>query len=582
MKKFIRLICICLIAVMLFLNLFSCASEEEGGGESNSESSSEEVVEIVDNYDGVFPILKNGQYIVKVVMPDLPRDSEKAVYTKLRTSLAGKTSVKVDSYTDYLKDGESRDKNEYVILVGETNYTESASVYNRTKANSYGVQIVNKTRMVVYFSTESEGLKAVSALISAINTDNAGYFWIDGTFSTDKTMNFKLETVPNYPTSTSKHDCGDDTTMLVAQKTNLSTFETYCNTLKSSGFAEYSKRDNINGNYYRIYTKGTMALNVYFTKSTSTVRIISGPLDDIPTKEVDRTPEKNKKVSLTMLSQGEDTDCGLCLIIHLPNGKFMIFDGGFSLWDKLYKKLIELSPKGERITVAAWFVSHPHNDHQDGVTYFIKQHSSSVKVENVFYNYATADYYKNTTQETNSTGLSGVKDELDSILNINLKRTSKVIKPHTGQVYNFGSASAEILYTVEDIMPSKLDYVNSSSLVVRISVAGQTILALADATHSVSTILQNTYGSYLKSDIVQLAHHGTYPGHASLYTKIGATTLLWPSNTANAKTFYSNDAVKEALAKAKDVYLSKDVDATLLLPYTLKNNKSQFLKSIGK
>ena len=190
MKKFIRLICICLIAVMLFLNLFSCASEEEGGGgESNSESSSEEVVEIVDNYDGVFPILKNGQYIVKVVMPDLPRDSEKAVYTKLRTSLAGKTSVKVDSYTDYLKDGESRDKNEYVILVGETNYAESASVYNRTKANSYGVEIVNKTRMVVYFSTESEGLKAVSALISAINTDNAGYFWIDGNFSTMKTMN---------------------------------------------------------------------------------------------------------------------------------------------------------------------------------------------------------------------------------------------------------------------------------------------------------------------------------------------------------------------------------------------------------
>ena len=283
-----------------------------------------------------------------------------------------------------------------------------------------------------------------------------------------------------------------------------------------------------------------------------------------------------------MLSQGEDTDCGLCLIIHLPNGKFMIFDGGFSLWDKLYKKLIELSPQGERITVAAWFVSHPHNDHQDGVTYFIKQHSNSVKVENVFYNYATANYYKNTTQETNSTGLSGVKDELDSILNINLKRTSKVIKPHTGQVYNFGSASAEILYTVEDIMPSKLDYVNSSSLVVRISVAGQTILALADATHSVSTILQNTYGSYLKSDIVQLAHHGTYPGHASLYTKIGATTLLWPSNTANAKTFYSNDAVKEALAKAKDVYLSKDVDATLLLPYTLKNNKKDFLNSIGK
>jgi hypothetical protein len=57
---------------------------------------------------------------------------------------------------------------------------------------------------------------------------------------------------------------------------------------------------------------------------------------------------------------------------------------------------------------------------------------------------------------------------------------------------------------------------------------------------------------------------------------------LWPSNTANAKKQYSNDAVREALSKAKDVYLSKDADVTLTLPYTVKNNKQAFLKSIGK
>ena len=57
---------------------------------------------------------------------------------------------------------------------------------------------------------------------------------------------------------------------------------------------------------------------------------------------------------------------------------------------------------------------------------------------------------------------------------------------------------------------------------------------------------------------------------------------LWPSNTENAKEQYSNDAVREALAKAKDVYLSKDTDVILTLPYTPKNNKKDFLKSIGK
>ena len=575
MKKTVRLLSLFLALIMIFSTLASCGANEDTDS-SLSESESMDDVGDVD-----FPILEDGKYIVKVVMPDVPTDSERAVAAKISSSLYLKTNVKIETETDYLKNGEAHSGKEYVILVGQTNYTESTTVYKRTKANTYGVQIVGKTRMVLYFSTQEEGLKLANGLIAAIQTDDSGYYWIDGRFSMQGTTNFKLEVVPDYPSSTTKSDCGDDTTMLVAKKTNLSTYEQYCNTLKSSGYTEYSKRDNINGNYYRIFTKGTTALNVYFTKSTSTVRIISGPIDDIPSKEVDRTPESGS-VSLTMLAQGEDNDCGLGLIIRLGSGKFIIFDGGFALQDNLYKKLVELTPSGSRITIAAWFISHPHNDHQDAVTSFISKHASTVDVENLLYNYAPHDFYKNTTQENNPSGVSGMFENLNGAISGKLNRMTKIIKPHTGQVYNFGSVSAEILYTVDDILPSKLDYVNSSSMVVRFKVGSQTILALADTTHSVSTALQNTYGSYLKSDMVQLAHHGTYPGHASLYTKINAQVLFWPSNTANAKKQYSDSAVKEALNKAKDVYLSKGTDVTISLPYTVKNNKKDFLKSIGK
>ena len=577
MKTNIKILCLLLVAVMLIPMLFACGGEVDGEDGSDSDIADGTV-----DYDGKFPIFKDGEYVARVIMSDTATDSEKAVYSKLRTSLGNKTKSKVSSYTDYLKSGESYNKEEFVILVGKTNYQASSWIYGRTKADTYGMQVIDGNRLVIYFSTESEGLKLVNEFIAKLETDGEGYFWIDADVNVKKTTNFKLEKIPNYSSSTQTVDCGDDTTMLYAKNTNYTAYDEYCKTLKSNGYTEYSKRDDVNGNYYRIYTKGTMALNVYFTKSSSSVRIIAGPLDDIPTKDVDRTPEKNKKPSVTMLAQGEDTDCGLGLIIHLANGKFIIFDGGFSLYDQLYKKLMDIAPKGDRIVIAAWFVSHPHYDHQDAVTYFIQKHASSVDVENIFYNYGTSDYYKNATEEGNSTGLESVTDGLDSLVNSSFGRTTRIIKPHTGQVYNFGSASAEILYTVEDVMPSKLDYVNSSSLVVRFKVGDQTILALADATHTVSTILQNTYGSYLKSDIVQLAHHGTYPGHKSLYTKINASVLLWPSNTANAKARYSDDAVREAINKAKDVYLSKDTDVTLYLPYTVKNNKGDFLKSIGK
>ena len=575
MKKSFRYLCFLLVFAMLFLTLFSCSAEEEAYSDSETL-----LDETVDNTK--FPILKDGEYVVKVVMPDAPSSAEKAVCLKLCSALYTKTDVRIESKTDYLKKGESRNMGDYVILIGQTNYAESTSVYGKTSANSYGIEIVSKKRMVFYFSTQDEGMKLVTALISAINNDERGYYWVESSFSVKKTTNFKLENVPEYTSSATKSDCGDETVMYTAKSTNLSSYEKYCETLKSRGYSEYSKRDNINGNYYRIYTKGTTAINVSFTKSTSTVKIIAGPIDDIPSKETGKASGTGKNISITMLSQGEENDCGLGLIIRLENGKLIVFDGGFDQQDKLYKKLAALTPAGSRITIAAWFITHPHNDHQDAVTAFLSRYASMVDVENLLYNYAPADVYKNTTQESNPSGVAGMFENLESVLKNKLDRTTNIIKPHTGQVYNFGSVSAEILYTVEDVLPSKLDYVNSSSMVVRFTAAGQTILALADTTHSVSTILQNTYGSYLKSDMVQLAHHGTYPGHASLYTKIGAQVLFWPSNTANAKAQYSDSAVKEALAKAKDVYLSKDTDVTLNLPYTVKNNKSEFLKSIGK
>ena len=88
--------------------------------------------------------------------------------------------------------------------------------------------------------------------------------------------------------------------MLLAKSTNLNNFNSYCSTLTSNGFVEYSKRDNVNGNYFRTYTKGTMALTVYFSKRNSTVRIISGPLTDIPPKDTSAAKETMHKLKITV------------------------------------------------------------------------------------------------------------------------------------------------------------------------------------------------------------------------------------------------------------------------------------------
>ena len=593
MKKLIKLISVALILSFSFLTLAACAanpssqsnsdsnaesgsgtgSGKESGKESDRESSlnintdvSSDNTQAIGLPNNAYAILHSGAYAVRVIMPDKPTDAEKAVYTKLRASLKSKTGVDVRTETDYIQSGSTHPASEAAILVGFTNYTETEKAYDASETGEYGIKFYNK-KIVFYFSTEDEGLELVNSFCSAIRSNESKAFWIDNSFSVKKKSVFKLESIPKYPTSTTTVDCADDTAMLLAKSTDLNTFNAYCKTLASSGFTEYSRRDNVNGNYYCTYTKGTMALTVYFTAKTKTVRIISGPLSDIPTKNVDRTPETNKSPSITLITQGADKGSGLGIIYHLPNGKFFVYDGGYA---DVYTELKKLA-KNDPIVIAAWVISHPHPDHEEAFDKFLKNHSNDVKLENVMYNYAKcSDKY-------------GTSETIKPFISEYVKNTTNVIKPHSGQIYEFGSSSIEIIQTPEDFLPTAITDVNYSTMVVRFKVAGQTMLALGDAYDGATDILLANHGTYLKSDMVQLAHHGSWPGTAELYEKINAPIVLWPSCLSNAKTRYAasdHASLRKALSLAKDVYLAGDGTVTLTLPHTPVNNKTAFVNRI--
>ena len=80
--------------------------------------------------------------------------------------------------------------------------------------------------------------------------------------------------------------------------------------------------------------------------------------------------------------------------------------------------------------------------------------------------------------------------------------------------------------------------------------------------------------------MVQLAHHGTYPGYANLYDTIKGKVLIWPSNYQNAAAQITNTAVVAAVNQATDIYIANEKDITLPLPYTYVNNKQEILNKI--
>ena len=599
MRFSLKFTALLLVAVTFCSLLLSCSAKLDANGESNESSPSSDSIMSNDTNknnsnsnnvqtdkngnkatesipDNAYLLFQNGAYTVKAIMPDKPTDTENTVYAKLRSKIKSKTGTTLQTNTDYLKSGETHSASEPEILVGLTNYTESKNVYSDITNGTYGIKLSGK-KLIFYFSTLEEGLELVDTFCSAIKSNSDKAFWISKSFSVSKALPFKLESIPNYPTETTSYNCYDDTTMLLAKSTNLNNFNTYCKTLIENGFTEYSKRDDVNGNYFRTYTKGTMALTVYFSKRNNTVRIISGPLTDIPQKDTTPAKETNKTPSVTLLNQGTKSNgsqqgSGLGILFHLPNGKFIIYDGGYVANDGLFKKLQELA-NGDDIIIAAWIVSHPHADHQDAFDAFLKNHAKDIEIENVMYNYTSlSDQYGDSATIRNS-----IKTYLNG--------KTTVIKPHTGQIYKFGSSSVEILYTIEDMIPDQPgDMINNSSMVVRVTVSERSVILLGDALKETAQILTDTYGSYLKADMVQLAHHGSWPGTEALYSNINASIVFWPSNADNAKNRYKasdHASLRKAISLAKDVYLASEGTVTLTLPYTVVNNKDAFLKRLG-
>ena len=592
MKSLLKITSLLLALIMMLGAITACTN---GGGKetdaTESESSTETETDSAEKAnlslfpENAFPIFDGKTYAAKVVTSDTASSAERQVAATLRAELKSLTKQSLSASTDFLNAGEAYDSAAYEILVGQTKHEESQKVFNSISYNNYGIK-VEGNKIVFFFSTIEEGKELVSLFTSAIKTTDNGALWVPNSINASKSEFVQLADVPKYPAnSLTNVDCADDTVMVIASNTSLTKFNEYCATLACNGYEEYSKRENIDGNYFRTYTKGSKALTVYFSEGTKQARIISGPLKDIPSKTIDETPETYEP-KLMFVAQSESVDNGLALIYLLPNGKFIIIDGGYYLSDKIYKELKNLQPDTSKITIAAWFVSHPHIDHQDSLENFINQHANEVTVENIFFNYLQPEYYDNLTanDQTEDSKEGDRVAHFREIIEKKLSREINVIKPHTGQIYNFGkSAQVEILWTVEDYLPAALDRINTSSLIVRVTVAGSSTIILADATSVSKNIMLKMYDSHLKSDIVTIAHHGVWVDTPEMYNKINAPVLLWPSNTKRSVEFYNSNyskpAIQAALDNATDVYLSKGTNNILTLPYTPVNNKEAFMQN---
>ncbi len=261
----------------------------------------------------------------------------------------------------------------------------------------------------------------------------------------------------------------------------------------------------------------------------------------------------------------------LSFIIETADGKIIVIDGGTAGdADHLLENLKAVTGS-EKPVIDAWFLTHPHLDHTGAFIRFMSE-ETPLEVKHVYYNFPSRQYLARHDPGIGSTHIDKFYTIRDKIAEI-----ADVVTQ--GDTYEVGEARFDILYT-HDPAFTKEAY-NDSSTVIRITLAGQKLLILADLAADGGKKLLEMHGDALKSDFVQMSHHGQGGVQRDVYEAVApkccfwcATQQLWDNdvglgfNTHGWKTIETRTWMQEL--GIKHHYIIKDGDAHLNLPFAFE------------
>ena len=510
--------------------------------------------------DSVIPIFSNGQYVAKIIRGELATTFEKEVYNKIKELFKNKTGVNPKIETDFVTEGEEL-YNGPAILIGETAYAESKAAYKKL-ANDQSTATLSGNKYVIAISSADSAEKLINTLKTNISkkakadeiTITSDWkisvkteFQTSGNETFDATGLIKSATLPALGT---KYDAGQGSSTYVKTGADKAAFDSLCKDIESKGLKKYTS-NTIGNNLFATYVTQTQIVHVMFFPNRKEIRTA-----------VDKRGEGMNGFALTGLSgenkykktrdsemivcdiSNADWPGGMCIIFKLADGRFFIIDAGMggklsdgrewigssSGW--IYATLAKHADDPKNIQVAGWLITHVHSDHAGGLydmalgyygatnvsgkhTVMPKEVTKYIKIDTIIYNQpATTKFGRNGWMKT-------------IIEKFNVKN---VVKAHPGQVFYYADLKLT-LYGSQDIMLEKSGSsgdLNDFSLVARAEFNGKSALFLGDSDTIPNPRLAEIYKQSLKSDLLQLAHHGYGDtGDADVNSYCDPSMVLW-------------------------------------------------------
>ena len=559
-----RCLCFPLILFLSLLLLAGCTAENSvipPAGETTAAPVAEDII-----------LAADGQALFTLLRPEIATDEEIALTVSLRKTAGSLLGSMPDIETDWRIPKGLYEPAEFEILIGQTEVEESKAVYESLPYNSYTLRVVGDKLVAACWRDEAYPLleDMLRELLTS-HTEN-GVCTIPADYSDTRAFSEDLNDIPHYDGYVRRVvDLDDGSYMLYVEKAQLADMEAYCAILRDAGYILYTEHTAAD-NHFATYMGDGRSIHVYYTACYRTLRIVIDPkgtyraprAEDVPLYEKITEPQ----VSMIGLNNtgNENNAIGLFMAFLLPNGEFIVVDGGFTIpdaHDYVYRRLRELAPDPDNIVIAAWYLTHAHSDHTPAFYNFVTRHHMDIPIRQVVLNFTRSDRYD--LRENSTT-------EVATRTILKLLPETAVVKAHTGQVFHYPGASVEMLFTFDDYLPRELPYVNATSLIFRVSLGGQTVMVLGDASEHITTMACRMYGSYLKSDIVQMSHHGGDGATSELYTLIDPHTALWPAGETKYRQNLERACNRTLLQLAEDLYVARYDVITLVLPYTPVGN----------
>jgi len=203
-------------------------------------------------------------------------------------------------------------------------------------------------------------------------------------------------------------------------------------------------------------------------------------------------------------------------VIRSAGGKVIVIDGG-TAGDAAYLRRFLIDQGG---VVEAWFLTHPHSDHVMAFAMIVSD-PGSIKITDVYASIPDEEWMRKHANKPDV-----VEYEL---FNQSVRKANRnLTELRLGQEFIVDGVRIEVLGVKNPEIHRNA--VNNSSVVLRLSDGGKSVLFLADlGVEGGDKLLKSPYRSRLHCDYVQMAHHGQNGVSEAFYRVVNPSYCLWPT-----------------------------------------------------